>query len=121
MRHLFSNPLFLMLLALLPCLTVLALWAAHPRRRALAHLGNAATLGAPFAARRRSGPLRGLCWLLGMVALGVGSAGPQWGKEWDQAVSGRDLVVVLDCSRSMLAENPSRLRRARIALLDLCA
>jgi Ca-activated chloride channel family protein len=121
MRHLFSNPLFLSLLALLPCLTVLALWAAHRRRRALAQLGNAATLGPPLFARRRSGRLRGLCWLLGMLALGVGTAGPHWGKEWDQAVSGRDLIVVLDCSRSMLAENPSRLRRARLALLDLCA
>jgi len=121
MRHLFANPLFLSLLALLPCLTVLALWASHRRRWALAQLGNAATLGSPRAGRSASGRLRGLCWLLGMLALGVGSAGPQWGKEWDQAVSGRDLVVVLDCSRSMLAENPSRLRRARLALLDLCA
>jgi Ca-activated chloride channel family protein len=32
---------------------------------------------------------------------------------------GRDLVVVLDLSRSMLAEQPSRLNRARAALADL--
>jgi Ca-activated chloride channel family protein len=32
---------------------------------------------------------------------------------------GRDLVVVLDTSRSMFAEEPSRLARARAALLDL--
>jgi len=47
-------------------------------------------------------------------------AGPQWGRDWDQsAAPGRDLVVVLDCSRSMLAETPSRLERAHMALLDL--
>jgi Ca-activated chloride channel family protein len=120
MRHLFSNPLFLVLLALLPCLTVLALWAAHRRKQALAQLGNAATLGRWRGGGFGLGRLRGLCWLLGMLALGAGSAGPQWGKERDQAASGRDLIVVLDCSRSMLAENPSRLRRARLALLDLC-
>ena len=41
------------------------------------------------------------------------------GPREDEGTSGRDLIVVLDCSRSMLAENPSRLRRARTALLDL--
>jgi Ca-activated chloride channel family protein len=55
-----------------------------------------------------------------MLGLGLGMAGPQWGRDWDQsAAPGRDLVVVLDCSRSMLAETPSRLERARNALLDL--
>jgi Ca-activated chloride channel family protein len=47
-------------------------------------------------------------------------AGPQWGRDWNQsAAPGRDLVVVVDCSRSMLAETPSRLERARDALIDL--
>src|SRR5204863_5466024 len=32
---------------------------------------------------------------------------------------GRDLVVVLDTSRSMFAESPTRLERARAMLLDL--
>jgi Ca-activated chloride channel family protein len=118
MRHLFVNPVLLGLLALLPCLAVLAIWARERRRRALAQFGNAATLGPLFIVRRWR--LRGLCWLLGMLALGAGAAGPQWGKEWEQGVSGRDLVVVLDCSHSMRAEKPSRLARARLALLDLC-
>ncbi len=115
MRHLFLHPLLLLLLALLPALALLALWARQRRRQALALLG----MGPRGGAQRRPNRLLGLCWLLALLLLGVGSAGPQWGKEWDQAVSGRDLIVVLDCSRSMLAENPSRLRRARAALLDL--
>jgi Ca-activated chloride channel family protein len=64
--------------------------------------------------------LRGLCAVVGLVLICVGSAGPQWGRDWEQAASpGRDLVVVLDRSRSMLAEKPSRLERARTALLNL--
>src|SRR5262249_29597515 len=57
---------------------------------------------------------------LGLAGLGVGMAGPQWGRDWSQAAApGRDLVVALDCSRSMFAEAPSRWERARAALLDL--
>src|SRR5207248_5851262 len=64
---------------------------------------------------------RGLCLTLGLLAIVLGTAGPQWGRDWDQsAAPGRDLVVVLDCSRSMWAETPSRLERAKTALLDLC-
>ena len=50
----------------------------------------------------------------------LGTAGPQWGRDYTQsAAPGRDLVVVLDCSRSMFAETPRRLQRAKTALLDL--
>ncbi len=64
--------------------------------------------------------LRRLCGTLGLVLLIVGVAGPQWGREPHQQVSaGRDLVVVLDLSRSMLAEQPSRQKLAREALLGL--
>src|SRR5262249_7994535 len=49
-------------------------------------------------------------------------AGPRWGTDWTQAPApGRDLVVVLDLSRSMLAEDvlPSRQERAKQALREL--
>ena len=64
--------------------------------------------------------LRGLLASLGVTLLIVGIAGPQWGRDYSQtAAPGRDLVVVLDLSRSMLAEQPSRLHRAKQALADL--
>ena len=54
------------------------------------------------------------------MALGIASAGPQWGRDLSQTTApGRDLVVVLDVSRSMLAEQPTRFSRAQAALLDL--
>jgi Ca-activated chloride channel family protein len=119
-HHWFANPWALSLLALPAALGLLALWGAWRRRRALARFGDAASLDAlvePPGWRRR---LAGLCFSLGLMLLTVGVAGPQWGRDWDQsAAPGRDLVVVVDCSRSMGAETPSRLDRAKAALRDL--
>ncbi len=107
-------------LAVLPLLVVLGVWSARRRRRAVARLGDPVAVEIQLASRRGWRRVRGLCLLLGLLGLGVGMAGPQWGRDWNQSAAlGRDLVVVLDCSRSMLAETPRRLERARDALLDL--
>jgi Ca-activated chloride channel family protein len=58
----------------------------------------------------------------GLILLVLGIAGPQWGRRplrAEELAPGRDLVVVLDLSRSMLAEQPSRQERALAALGDL--
>jgi Ca-activated chloride channel family protein len=118
MHSWFAHPWLLTTLTLLPVLMVLALAARRSRRLALASLGA----GARAVLHRRRWPrrLRGLCLALGLLCAGLGAAGPQWGRDWGQsAAPGRDLVVVLDRSRSMLAETPSRLERARAGLLDL--
>jgi Ca-activated chloride channel family protein len=120
MRHWFAYPPVLGSLALLLALGLLGAWARRRRRRALGALGNVALLETALTPRRGLQTLAALCLLAGLVAAGVGAAGPQWGKDWSQsAAPGRDLVVALDCSRSMFAETPSRLERARAALLDL--
>lgn len=61
-----------------------------------------------------------MCCLIGAIA------GPRWGRVENPAtVSGRDVVVLLDLSRSMLAQDvlgrssPDRLGRARDGLIDL--
>jgi Ca-activated chloride channel family protein len=120
LRHVFAHPWMLWFLVALPVLIALGAWSARRRWQALARLGDPATVDMQLASRRGWRRLRGLCLLLGFLGLGIGMAGPQWGRDWDQsAAPGRDLVVVLDCSRSMLAETPSRLERARDALVDL--
>ena len=62
--------------------------------------------------------LAGLALLISILAL----AGPSWQKLPDNSYSARDArVIVLDLSRSMLAEDlrPNRLTRARFRLADL--
>src|ERR1051325_5414353 len=49
-------------------------------------------------------------------------AQPQWGFAWEEARQrGLDIIVAVDTSRSMLAEDiaPNRLARAKLAALDL--
>ncbi len=117
----FAYPWILWLAGLLPGLALLLLWAWRRRRQALARLGPL-----PVLVLVRPGPRlgRALCLLAGLGLLVVGAAGPQW--EMDtrpEARSGptRDLVIVLDLSRSMLAEKPPRQELAQRGLADLCA
>jgi Ca-activated chloride channel family protein len=56
------------------------------------------------------------------TALMVALARPRWGFDYEEARSrGLDIVVAIDTSRSMLAEDvaPNRLTRAKLAALDL--
>jgi Ca-activated chloride channel family protein len=115
-----AYPLVLWLLAVQPLLWVLAIRAWFRRRRNLRRLGTGLALRALTAPGPGWRTLRNLCWSTATLALILGIAGPRWGTDpAQQATSGRDLVVVLDMSRSMLAEQPSRLERARRALFDL--
>lgn len=120
LHHAFAHPWLLWFLTALPLLGALGIRSARRRRQTVARLGEAAAVDAQIALRRGWRLLRGGSLLLGMLGLGLGMAGPQWGRDWNQATApGRDLVVVVDCSRSMFAETPSRLQRARAALVDL--
>jgi Ca-activated chloride channel family protein len=119
----FAYPGLLGFMAVLPALALLVLRCRHRRRQACALLGQAAAIeklqhGAQAA---RGWPT---AWLfLGLVLLIFGAAGPRWGRMTSAAARNPDraLVLVLDASRSMLAEQPSRQDRARRALGDLAA
>jgi Ca-activated chloride channel family protein len=118
--HWFAHPQLLWMLAGLPALGLLALWARRRRRRAMALLGGGPALAATLTRDRQRAPWLFLSLWIGLSLLAVGAAGPQWGRDWSQSATvGRDLVVVLDMSRSMLAESKSRLVRAKEAILDL--
>jgi len=92
------------------------------RKRALARLGSRPALRSLTAVDRWRRALISCCYSTGFTLLVVASAGPQWGYDPEPALaSGRDLVLVLDVSRSMLAEDllPSRLVWAQQAVLQL--
>lgn len=66
--------------------------------------------------------IKAACVLLAVVAIGIALARPQLGVEWtERKARGLDIVFVIDSSKSMLASDirPSRLDRAKLAVLDL--
>jgi Ca-activated chloride channel family protein len=117
-----ANPQALWLLLALPLLAQLAAVAWLARRRAWRLLGQMPALQMLSTRRPARRLLRGVLTGFGLLLVGVAVARPQWGREETAIVSAaRDLVVVLDVSRSMLAETPSRQLRAQRLLADLAA
>lgn len=126
MHHWLAYPTALLLLAALPVLAAASWWARWRRRRALARLGAPGAAGGLAARLLGLRSVRGLASSAALTLLAVGVAGPRWGRDPAPALApGRDIVAVLDVSRSMLAEDvlgksaPNRLGRARDALDDL--
>src|SRR5437667_1193160 len=119
----FAEPHWLWLAFLGPvALARLQVYSGWARRRQLAQIA------APhFVAEltRSHSPLRrafknGLL-LFAVAGVGLTLARPQWGEHSAPGhMLGHDIVFVLDCSRSMLATDvtPSRLQRAKLAILD---
>lgn len=124
----FANPHFAepqwLWLALLGPLAVLALqrYSARIRKLQLARLASRELLGnltASHSPFRRA--LKEALLAVAVAGIGLALARPQWGEyENTGQLLGEDVVFVLDCSRSMLATDvtPSRLERARLAILD---
>ena len=119
----FAHPLFLWALAALPFLAALIFHAEKMRRFALDRL-IAARLqprlaGSVSVARRRWGFA---LLLLGLALALAALARPQWGFTWEEKKqSGRDIMIAMDTSNSMLATDlqPNRLTRAKLAAEDL--
>jgi Ca-activated chloride channel family protein len=108
------------LLWLLPVLVLLTWRASRLRRRRLGLL--VADKHAEADASEGKRRFRSIALVLGAALLIVAAARPQWGTELVQRpVQARDVMVVLDCSRSMLAQDvaPSRLRHAKLLVRRL--
>jgi Ca-activated chloride channel family protein len=112
----------LYLIWLVPLAAVL-FWYGHRRRQRILKrfakpTGLAAILPDLLPRRESRAALILLILLLTVAAL----AGPQYGYRWEEVERrGVDLIVALDCSRSMLAEDikPTRLDRAKREVVDL--
>ncbi|MCK4958204.1 MAG: VWA domain-containing protein, partial [Planctomycetes bacterium] len=118
----FHNVMMLALLSALPFLAVLYLYADHRRKKALKRFVAAMMLpqltDCPTDRRRRWKAIA-LCGAFVFVVIALSR--PAWNPtETQLARAGRDIVFVLDVSRSMLAEDlaPNRLDRAKRAILD---
>ena len=119
----FADTAWLFALTLVPILVGLFGMATVRRRRALGAFGDAQlvrklTATVSVTARRWKAAL---C-LVAVGMLVVALARPQFGSRVETVQSiGQDIVVAVDLSRSMLAEDvaPNRLERARLAILRL--
>jgi Ca-activated chloride channel family protein len=119
----FANPHYLIALAAVPLLAVLALLVAAKKSRVISGMGEPALLA---LLREGYSPDRRViktAIVLGALSFAViAAARPQSGWRLVQgATKGVDLVVAVDVSASMLAEDvkPSRLERAKAELITL--
>src|SRR6516225_5055328 len=120
----FANLPMLWLLAVLPPLMIAFFWWSGRKRQQLvtqfiqARLLAALTVGiSPARLKLRLGLL-----VLTVICLILALARPQWGFDWEPTKQrGLDIIVAIDTSKSMLAEDiaPNRLARAKLAALDL--
>ena len=120
----FANPHMLwLLLAIPPALLAFFWWAARTRQQLLTQFIQARllpTLTIGISATRQKISVG--CLVLAVVCLILALARPQWGFDWQETKQrGLDIVVAIDTSKSMLAEDiaPNRLARAKLAALEL--
>lgn len=104
-----------------PVLFLFFLYGFRRRRRLLRRFASERVLPVLIPSADRRGLRAAL--VLAAVALGVlAMAGPQYGFHWEEIEQqGVELIVALDCSRSMLAADvsPTRLDRAKREIFDL--
>jgi Ca-activated chloride channel homolog len=120
----FAYPKVLWLLLVIPpALAFFFWWSLQKRRQLLTRFVAARllpTLTVGISTRRQK--IRLLCLLLAVISLIVALARPRWGFDWEEVRQrGLDIVMAIDTSKSMLAEDiaPNRLARAKLAALDL--
>lgn len=114
---------YVYLLWLVPVLLALYVYAFARKRQALAVFMDLALAPRliPSASRMRQW-CKALCLIAAVGCLVLALMQPQWGKRWqDVPRRGRDLMFLLDVSRSMLADDvvPNRLERSKIDIKDL--
>src|SRR3954470_13850293 len=121
----FAHPFWFLGLLLLPVLIGVQAWSEMRRRELLKKL-VAARLQPRLAANASEGKrwLRLSLLLVGLAFLFATLAQPRWGDVVTvELVHGRDIILAIDTSRSMLATDlaPNRLARVKLAADDLIA
>jgi len=119
----FGNPHSFWLLTLVPALIVFFVSAFRARRRALERFASPPLLQRltesvrPVARRWKAALM-----ILAVLSTALALTQPRWGFEWHEVKrKGVDIFVLLDVSKSMLAEDvrPNRLAQAKFAVQDL--
>lgn len=116
----FANPHFLLLLLLIPLFFIGKAVLDGMRRRRIRRLGDEALVKELMPSKSRSKPwIRLVLYSLGFFFFVIGLSRPQIGaKLSEHKTRGAEIMIVLDVSNSMLAEDysPNRLERAKLAI-----
>jgi len=118
----FGAPEWIQWLLLIVPLAVLFLWMHRQRAARLAGLIASAVQSTVIPGRSaRRGALRTRLRLAALFCILLALIRPQWGFRWEEVRHrGLDILIVLDTSRSMLAQDikPDRLQQAQWAVAD---
>jgi len=120
----FANPSALWLLVSVPVLAWVLRRAGRKRREAVEAFASPRLVDRLLAGSRRGGGLRGALWLGALALLAVAAARPRVGTQLERVERrGADILVAIDTSDSMLAQDasPSRLEAAKREVLGLLA
>ena len=120
----FAQPQYLWLLLLaVPALVAFFWWSWRVKQKLVRQFISPRLLGSLMVGVSRQREKLRLALVVAAVAcIFLALARPQWGFVWEEAhQKGLDIVVAVDTSRSMLAQDtiPNRLERAKLAALDL--
>ena len=113
------------LLWVLPLLVLFYIYVGHAKRAALerfAEAGMISKLNLSVSPVRQR--LKAVLFAAGLIFIVIAMTRPAWNPIAQKVERrGRDVIFILDCSRSMLAEDlkPNRLERAKIAIDDVLA
>jgi Ca-activated chloride channel family protein len=120
-----AYPEFLWLSLLAAGMAVLVDIGKVRKRRALQRLAVPRAIKPLLLVSRSAQSLKTALLAVAAALLAIAVVGPQWGhaEEETRPATGRDVLFILDVSRSMLAEDvqPSRLERSRADMRDLAA
>ncbi|MCR5003472.1 MAG: VWA domain-containing protein [Bacteroidales bacterium] len=119
----FANPKFLLLLILVPVLIILHIVKVVGHRRRMRRFGDENLVKELMPSYSKSkGWVRTILFALAFFFFAIGMARPQMGAKLKEHKSrGAEIMIVLDVSNSMLAEDytPCRLDRAKLAISRL--
>jgi len=118
----FGSPELLKWLLLLIPLCILFIWMHRQRAARLKQLISSSFWKTiiPGHSDKRS-RTRTVLRTLALLCIGLALTRPQWGSRWEEVKQrGLDILIVLDTSKSMLAEDikPNRLKQAQWAVRD---
>ena len=118
-----SHPWIIVFLLALPVLVIFFYRSEMKKLNMLSHFAASnllASLADSYSSNKRK--VKVTLTIAGILFIMIALSRPQWGHHWQETKGrGIDILIALDTSKSMLAEDikPNRLERAKFAVFDL--